>query len=63
MKSKKTFSCVKMKNKIQEEMIKKLPKNFTAKDFLLAQKKEAALSWVKGQLKRIRASKNQEDAA
>jgi hypothetical protein len=52
-----------MKNKIQEEMIKKLPKGFTAKDFLSAQKKEAALSWVKSQLKRIRASKNQEDAA
>jgi len=63
MKSKKTFSCVEMKNKIQQEIIKKLPKDFTTKDFLSAQKKDSSSSWAKNQLKRIRANKNQEDAA
>ena len=62
MKSKKAFSCLEMKNKIQEEMLKNLPKNFTTKDFLSSQKKDSSPSWVKSQLKRIRANKSQEDA-
>ena len=52
-----------MKNKIQEEMIKKLPKNFTTKDFLSAQKEDTSSNWIKNQIKRIKANKNQKDAA